>query len=438
MRILHITQYCHLESVGGTERYIVDLIGRLNVRQHINAVGWLCSDAHRLASTMGEGVYLLPGTQMRVDRPNHLLLRAINDVVERFRPDILHFHTFGRSEAAIAEYANSMGLPYAFTYHSPAWTCRREDLLLYGGLTPCDGQVRTFRCSACKLHERLKYLPVWLIYIIVLLISPISNVLFKFKTSKLRRRISFVADTSAFRKDLNCFLENCSCVFACAEWSVPVLVRNGADNGRLHLCPQGVSTILTNYPPRERPPDRPFTIGYVGRVVPVKGVDILVQGFRLLSEKSAELRIYGWPETFEMTKFYKEINHAADIDSRIKLIPRLGMDEMISEYRKIDLLCIPSVWLETGPLVLFEALQSGVPVFGSDRVGQLNLLKERGAVIAPNTSRQWFQALQAAAEKYHSDGWGHEVLRAYGSESLRDMDNVAEDVVAGYMNATSS
>jgi glycosyltransferase involved in cell wall biosynthesis len=51
----------------------------------------------------------------------------------------------------------------------------------------------------------------------------------------------------------------------------------------------------------------------------------------------------------------------------------------------LSLLAIPSVWLETGPLTLLEALQAGVPVYGSARIGQRGCSSSYGRVIEPNT-----------------------------------------------------
>ena len=41
MKVLHVTQYCHLGSTGGTERYVHDLIGTLGDLGVDNGVVWL-------------------------------------------------------------------------------------------------------------------------------------------------------------------------------------------------------------------------------------------------------------------------------------------------------------------------------------------------------------------------------------------------------------
>ena len=133
MRILHVTQYCHAGSIGGTERYILDLIRGLDAAGIQNIIGWL-QPGRSTETLVADGVRILklPAPQMRVDMPPSEFKEAAVRLLETEKPDLLHIHTFGLTEAALAKLAKQRGIPYAFTYHSPAWTCRRETMLLYG------------------------------------------------------------------------------------------------------------------------------------------------------------------------------------------------------------------------------------------------------------------------------------------------------------------
>ena len=439
MKILHITQYCHLGSIGGTERYVLDLIRELDVLHVESAIGWVTLQSKENAHLESFQVFLLPGVPMRVDGPHPELRLIFASVIADFQPSIIHFHTFGRSEAAVARCASLQGIPYVFTYHSPAWTCRREDLMAFNRASLCDGEVRIFRCAACKMHERLEFAPVWLAWALVFLTLPLCIMLAFFPQTGFRRKVAFLADTWMFRSELRQFLKKCSRVFACAEWSIPVLTANGTSMEQIAKCPQGVSQELPlSEIPRSRPrKQEEFTIGYVGRVVPVKGVDILVEGFSKLSFNNVKLHIYGWPENAPKDAFYHCIAEAAKKDRRIHLLPKFDLPEMAKIYQKIDLLCIPSVWPETGPLVLFEALQRGIPVYGSSRVGQLGLLQERGRVVEPNTVEQWHIALDAALRKHGHGEWDDVCEKAKGKGKLRAMNDVAEEINKAYSSILS-
>jgi len=375
---------------------------------------------------------------MRVDDPVMGFMAAAETLFEEEDPDVLHFHTFGLSEALLARMCDERAVPYAFTYHSPAWTCRRETMLLYGK-EPCDGEVRPWRCSACQAEERLG------LGRIVGQVAATGSLALGWGAlplgrTSLRRRTAFYYDTMRFRRALRRFLSSCSLVVSCCDWSRPVLLLNGARPETVRDCPQGVSmdfnsAIETAQPRAPRAESDVFTIGYVGRLVPVKGAHILMEGFSQTQEPKARLRIVGWePENAERA-YGRRIRELAAKDARIMLVPKTGLGGTIEEYRHLSLLAIPSVWMETGPLTLFEALAVGVPVYGSKRIGQLGLLRERGRTVEPNTLESWRKALEEAFALHQRGNWAAEVERAFGHGRLRTMGDVAEEMLQHYRSA---
>jgi glycosyltransferase involved in cell wall biosynthesis len=122
-------------------------------------------------------------------------------------------------------------------------------------------------------------------------------------------------------------------------------------------------------------------------------------------------------------------------DRRITLVPKTNLSDAVQEYRKLSLLAVPSVWMETGPLTLMEALAAGVPVYGSNRVGQVKLLREQGKVIEPNTVESWHQALKAAYTSYQTGLWPLEMKRARGTGAMRTMDTVSSEMIKIYREA---
>ena len=358
---------------------------------------------------------------MRVDDPPaDLPARARALMAGPHRPDLLHFHTFGRTEAALARLAAAQHIPYAFTYHSPAWTCRRETLLRWGGPV-CDGEVRVLRCSACKVHERMPGPPA-LGYLGALasgLLGPLLH------DGPRRRRLAFTSDTARLRADLRQFLADCPLPVACAEWSIPVLVANGAPRARVVHLPQGVPEGFPAAAPTPGPAR--FTIGYIGRLNEVKGLHILVEAFRR-TQLDGRLELYGWSEAPALRAYGQRLRALAGDDPRITFIPERPPHEMPAAYAGLSLLAIPSVWLETGPLTLLEALQFGVPVYGSARIGQRGLLERYGRVIEPNTPAAWAAALEAAAAEHARGRWKRVAL----AEPLTTMQDVAARLAALY------
>jgi glycosyltransferase involved in cell wall biosynthesis len=74
----------------------------------------------------------------------------------------------------------------------------------------------------------------------------------------------------------------------------------------------------------------------------------------------------------------------------------------VETIRKYDALVVPSVWLETGPLVVLEAFAAGVPVIGSRlggiaemvRDGEDGLLFEAGCPSKLASAIQIFERVQ--------------------------------------------
>jgi glycosyltransferase involved in cell wall biosynthesis len=453
LRILHITEYCHAGSIGGTERYILDLIRGLDAAGIKNTIGWL-KPGHSTETLKSEGVRIisLPASPMRVDAPPPEFHEAATRLLETEKPDWLHFHTFGLTEAALASLAKERGIPYAFTYHSPAWTCRNQTLLFRNGQTPCDGEVRAWRCSSCQSQTRLGMrTPAGDVATAISLAAGWAAL--PLGRTSLRRRSAFFYDSMRYRRVLRSFLAECDLVVSCCDWSGPVLRLNGARENCMVHCPQGVPNAVaevlqakSKFNPcssrgneaqiKIRNPKseirNQFVIGYVGRVVEVKGVHVLMEGFLKVEGKEARLRIIGWDPDHADLPYARRVSQLAQVDSRIELVPKKSFADTLAEYQRLSLLAIPSVWMETGPLTLLEALAVCVPVYGSKRLGQLNLLREYGRIVDPNTPAAWQVALSGALEEFRNGKWRAHQEHIRNTMKLHTMADVAAEMAARY------
>lgn len=433
MKICHISQYCHANTTGGTERYILELIRGLEALGWGNVFGSLETTDAAPRIVDGVLIHSLPTPPMRIDTPMSGLAAAVHNLFEDQKPDIIHFHTFGLSEAFIATAARARRIPIVFTYHSPAWTCRRETLL-FRGINPCDGEVKAARCSACQAEERLGLGPsaAWAATAASMLAGWIAMPMGR---TPLRRRTAFYWDTKRFRAALREFLRSCDGVISCAHWSTPVLLSNGTRPETLHHIPQGVSPDFTQV--RETVKDIPtrapeFTIGYLGRQTPVKGLHLLMEAFAQVKYPAARLRIVGWEPENAHTAYGQQLLTLVQKDDRITLVPKTKLNETVCEYQKLSLLAIPSVWMETGPLTLFEALSLGIPVYGSERVGQIELLRRFGRVVQPNTAAGWREALEAACDLHQTGQWEKLIQKTRVNAELRSMKEVADEMNSLY------
>ncbi|MCC3244467.1 glycosyltransferase family 4 protein [Methylocystis sp. WRRC1] len=107
-------------------------------------------------------------------------------------------------------------------------------------------------------------------------------------------------------------------------------------------------------------------IGYIGRIVPEKGVRTLVEAFNQLATTVADvdLILMGRGEP----AYRLSLVSNADLRSRIHILPPAPNTQ--EYFAALDIACVPSECEETFPLAMLEAMSSGLPVVCSD-VGML-------------------------------------------------------------------
>ncbi len=108
---------------------------------------------------------------------------------------------------------------------------------------------------------------------------------------------------------------------------------------------------------------RPFTVGYAGRLVEMKGLADLLAAVRELSAP-VEMILIGNGE------MRPSLEGQPIPGSEVRVLDDLRHDQMASGYAKLDVLVLPShtteTWKEQFGRVIVEALWCGVPVVGSD------------------------------------------------------------------------
>jgi glycosyltransferase involved in cell wall biosynthesis len=154
---------------------------------------------------------------------------------------------------------------------------------------------------------------------------------------------------------------------ALSAWQADVLKRNGVPHEKVGVCRQGVSAPPATLPPADSPPGSVLRVGFVGRYDETKGVHVLVDAFRRLpADLPFQLHLWGIARTPEASAYRETIRRQARGLSSVTLHPESTPDAI---YPRIDVLVVPSVYFETGPLVVLEAQAWGVPVLGSDLGG---------------------------------------------------------------------
>jgi glycosyltransferase involved in cell wall biosynthesis len=165
---------------------------------------------------------------------------------------------------------------------------------------------------------------------------------------------------------------------------------------------------------------------YFGQLNPYKGADVLLEAMDILGEDfPGHLTIYGanldkqspqWRERFEAllgverstVTFAGEYHHSE--------LPKLMAHE--------DWVLVPSIWWETGPIVVWEAFQHGRPVICSDIGGMSEKVTDQvnGLHFRTGSAQDLADVMQRAAE---TPGLWQELQAGIPTQPGHD---VAEDV----------
>ncbi|CAD72665.1 MAG TPA: LPS biosynthesis protein RfbU [Rhodopirellula baltica] len=309
-------------------------------------------------------------------------LPGFNQLLTDVQPDVVHFHD--QNDGASLSHLRMVkdrGLPAVLTFHSPGQICPHHDLLRWG-TTPCDGELRVRRCTACRMSA--SGLNPVLGNLIGLVEWPAPD---PESTSIASRLLNARKMTRWFRDSVIEFGELSDAVVVLARWCEDIWLRNGLERSKLFLVPSGGRSERPRDPSPKFPERSTLVVGFAGRCESIKGIHVLVDAIqRLPPEFMIEVRLYGggWDSDYGRALLDRIANDSRFVKPRIVPNDQLGI-----EFAKLDVAVVPSIWLETGPLTLFDAFAAGTPVIGSNlggiaervRHGENGLLFEAGSAL---------------------------------------------------------
>ena len=170
------------------------------------------------------------------------------------------------------------------------------------------------------------------------------------------------------------------------------VLRKKGYSGRLATIPQfGTSPEL--FKPALNRPERPFTIGFVGRLVPEKGLHILLRAAANLHGDWRLRLVGGGSGRAELQALASSLGIVEDVD----FLGQLPSTDLPAEYHRLDALVLPSLtrpnWKEQFGRVLVEAMASGLPVIGSDSGAIPGVIGDAGLIVPEGDVAALSQAL---------------------------------------------
>lgn len=133
---------------------------------------------------------------------------------------------------------------------------------------------------------------------------------------------------------------------------------------RMHVVPLGVR--LDNQRGHPRLSDTPFTIGYLARICPEKGLHVLCDALHILHVDGRDVRVLAagdlGPDDRPYFDEVRETIVRRDLGDRFDYLGQVDRQQKLSMLRSAHVLSVPTVYREAKGLFVLEALGQGVPV----------------------------------------------------------------------------
>jgi glycosyltransferase involved in cell wall biosynthesis len=396
MKVVHFPYTYFPDAAGGTEVYVRTLCQELlphGVRSVVAAPGAQAAEYEM----DGQKVIRFPTSSSLSLRDLYgegdaSAVAALLPLLDREKPDVVNFHAYSSGVSLrLAREVKRRGIPFIQTYHTPTVSCMRGTLL-YMGREICDGVVEPSRCSACLLEA--KGLPEWA----GRTLSQVAPWLPTGDRQGGAWTAARIPELAVLRSA--CFhelMQLADHVVAVCDWVAEVLRRNGVSPAKILVSRQGA-------PPRGREATLParatsaerLRLIFMGRIDWTKGLHVVLEALARLPANQISLDIYGVMQG--QSAYEEKMRRLAAAHPGVRWLAPVKPEEVVRTIAGYDALVVPSVWLETGPLVAYEAFAAGVPVIGSRLGGIAELVTHErdGLLVNAGDVPAWSTALKHA------------------------------------------
>ncbi|GIV16790.1 MAG: glycosyl transferase family 1 [Armatimonadota bacterium] len=165
----------------------------------------------------------------------------------------------------------------------------------------------------------------------------------------------------------------------------------------INIIPQyGVD--IDTFTPGSPPVPPPFHVGYLGRLVPAKGIDVLLESLQWLPEH-CQLWVAGDGDESP----WRAMAERLGVAERVRWLGAIPSRQVADFLRGLHVLVLPSRttsrWKEQFGRVLVEAMACGVPVIGSDSGEIPRVIGNAGLVFAEGNAVHLANLIRLLAEK---------------------------------------
>jgi GT2 family glycosyltransferase/glycosyltransferase involved in cell wall biosynthesis len=307
---------------------------------------------------------------------NPRLLTVAAALLDEFAPDVVHVQHLTCLSTGLPREAERRGIPVALTANDYWLVCHRGQLFDLDGAR-CDGPFDG-GCARCipaatlaspQTHawgRTLRSLPL-----------PGAARGVKLAEKVVDRGRAPASTCEATQVRLQHMRDSIACVSRVllpSETMAAVFRRFGMPADRMVRCNQGIS--LAPFEGQTRSPSVPLRVAFAGGLIPSKAPHILLDAIDRLPPGSIVVDLLGGSGTY-----HGQQDYAASLASRLghPAIRRFGPvphERMPAALNDVDVLVVPSLWIENAPFIIREAFAAGAPVIASNLGGMAEMVSD--------------------------------------------------------------
>ncbi len=294
---------------------------------------------------------------------NAFVAAALIDLFMQELPDVVHLFSGYLMSASVMQVAHSYGVPVVVSLTDYWWLCHRINLIRTDG-TRCSGPSHAgcAWCLATTLRRYRLLAHIW---------PGLSRRVWQYSaTLPLLARLAGLPAQRQRTQTLVQSLHVASMLIAPSAYLAHFYMRHGIASEKIRIWRQGVQ--LTCCPLRTNDPA--LRVGYIGQIKHHKGVHLLLEAWsRLHGERLRRLVLYGSPAGEDA--YGKMIQQQVDNHSTVHWEGQFQGEAVWNVLASLDILVVPSRWVENSPNAILEAQAMGVPVIGADLGGIAELIQ---------------------------------------------------------------
>ncbi len=307
-------------------------------------------ESYNLSESVENGI-----TIIRVNKPSRdytfrskyqdfRMAEIFRKCLEKFQPDIVHINHLSHLTTLIIDLLDGYQIPIIFTLHDYWMMCIRGQLITDNYFL-CTGP-NIEKCKKCNM----KY--------------------FSSEVQAKREIQHWLKMLSRVNKKVNIFI-------APSRFLRNMYINFGIPEDKIIYIEYGFDKDLVNGIQKVQSSKTRF--GFLGRIIPVKGISLLIDAFNEVDHSNVELNIYGrLPSSSMYLKKRCE-------NSSIYFRGGYNYKDIANILSNIDVLVVPSIWYENSPLVIHEAFLAKIPVITSNLGGMAELVthEKNGVLFEP-------------------------------------------------------